>query len=406
MAPVDTAPDSFGAALRQLRERAGFTQERLAETAGLSANAISALERGERRRPYPDTIDRLATALKLTDTERAALAGAVARQRKPARSRPAGPRQLPAAVRDFTGRAGDLARLDALLDQGGTARSVLVTTITGTAGVGKTTLAVRWAHRVRDRFPDGQLYVNLRGYDPGPPAEPAAVLDGFLRALEVPADQIPPTVEQRSALFRSRTDDRRLLVVLDNARSEEQVRPLLPGSPSSMVVVTSRASLTGLAVGLGAVRVGLDLLPVRDAVALLRTVVGGDRTDAEPDAVADLVERCARLPLALQLVAQRAAARPHVPLAELAAELTDEADRLELLSCGSDEFTAVRPVFSWSYHRLATAQAHLFAVLGLHPGPDLGGEAAAALAAVSPARARRQLDDLVEAHLVERAGPD
>jgi tetratricopeptide (TPR) repeat protein/DNA-binding XRE family transcriptional regulator len=442
MGSVVVATESFPEALRRLRERAGLTQEQLAERAGLSAKAISALERGERRHPYPHTVRALATALGLTGPERAALETKVPRRGGQGRDATAPPplvrsdtvtgagagsvpaplpipRQLPAVTREFTGRVQDLARLDALLPAPGdpdddaerraaTGRrpAVTVAAIDGTPGVGKTTLAVAWAHRVRRLFPDGQMYVNLRGYDPGPPASPGEVLDGFLRALNVPAGRIPPTVAERAALFRSLVDRRRMLVVLDNANSAEQVRPLLPGSPSCRVVVTSRARLTGLAVSVGATRINLDLLPPADAVALLRGIIGPRRADGEPEAVEALAEFCARLPLALQLAGQRAAARPQVRLAELAAELSGEAQRLDVLSTGADEFTAVRPVFSWSYRNLPEAQARMFRLLGLHPGPHISTHAAACLAGTSPAAAPRLLDGLAEAHLVEHAGRD
>ncbi|MQA85329.1 MAG: tetratricopeptide repeat protein [Streptosporangiales bacterium] len=325
-----------------------------------------------------------------------------------ARSLPV-PRQLPATIPDFTGRASDLAHLDALLatgDEPGPAvgpPAVVITAIDGTAGAGKTTLAVCWAHRVKHRFPDGQLYVNLRGYDAGPPATPAEVLDGFLRALDIPPERIPDDVE---ALFRSLLDGRRTLLLLDNANSPEQVRPLLPGSPGCLALVTSRSSLSGLAVTAGAIRVSLDLLPLADAVALLRTIIGAERVDAEPDAVVDLARICARLPLALRIAGHRATARPHTRLADVVADLADEQHRLDELSIADDEPAAVRAVFSWSYRALPADQARMFRLLGLHPGPDIGNYAAAALADVDPRRARRLLDGLVEVHLLEHAARD
>lgn len=394
----------FGVELRRLRELGRLTQEQLAEKAGLSANAVSALERGERRFPYPRTVRALAVALGLDDDGLRRLRAFVPR-RGSAPEKETVPRQLPAVPRHFTGRADDLDRLNALLPLPGTEnRAVVISAIDGTAGVGKTTLAIVWAHQVRELFPDGQLYVNLRGYDPGPPAEPGEVLDGFLRALNVPITKIPPAVVERAALFRSVVDGRRVLVLLDNAGSAEQVRPLLPGSASCLVVVTSRASLTGLAVTAGAVRINLDRLPVADSVALLRAVIGPARADREPDAVVALVRLCARLPVALQLAGQRAAARPHLPLTDVAAELADET--LRLLSLGTDECTAVRPVFSWSYRALPDREASLFRLLGVHPGPDIGPAAAAALAGVGPAEARCLLDGLADAHLVEHVGRD
>jgi tetratricopeptide (TPR) repeat protein/transcriptional regulator with XRE-family HTH domain len=435
----------FGVVLRSLRGRAGLTQEQLAERAGISVKAVSALERGERRHPYPHTLGALVTALGLTPAESAALAESLPRRGRrqeagppvPPGPRPetgaragagAGlpeqttlpvPRQLPALPRGFVGRAADLAMLDGLLfparqddrqaagDPMDAGRAVVISAIDGTAGVGKTALALVWAHRVRPLFPDGQLYVNLRGYDPGPPAKPGEVLDGFLRALDVPAGKIPSATEDRAALFRSMVHDRRILVLLDNANSPEQVRPLVPGSPSCLVVITSRARLTGLTVTVGARQLGLGLLPDEDAVALLRASLGAPRAAAEPEAVAELVRLCARLPLALQIAGQRAAARPLTPLADLVAELADGTHRLEVLSGGTDEFAAVRPVLSWSYHSLPQRQAEMFGLLGLHPGPDIDAHAAAALAGIgAAAQARRLLDGLADAHLVEHAGRD
>ncbi|UJW31585.1 tetratricopeptide repeat protein [Saccharothrix sp. AJ9571] len=425
---MEVLRESFGALLRRLRERAFLTQEQLAQRAGVSAKAISALEREERRHPYPHTVLALADALGLSDDERACLEACVPRRvrrstkssapergghapGKPARIVPG---QLPSPVRDFTGRVAELTALDAVfdsMDEPGSAtapagRAVVISAISGTAGVGKTTLAVMWAHHVRAKFPDGQLYVNLRGYDPGPPATPGEVLDGFLRALDVPAAKIPPSLDDRAALFRSVVTGRCLLIVLDNANSVEQIRPLLPGSSSCMVVVTSRDKLTGLAVSVGMHRISIDRLPEKDAVALLRAIVGPDRADAEPAAVAHLAQLCDRLPLAIQIAAQRAVTRPHFALAELAAELVDADRRLEVFSLSADQFTAIRPVLSWSYRNLPEAQARLLRLLGLHPGPDVSTDAAAAMAGLAPAVARQLLDGLVEAHLIESAEVD
>ncbi|SES15115.1 NB-ARC domain-containing protein [Lentzea xinjiangensis] len=403
----------FGPALRRLRERARLTQEQLAEKAGLSVNAVSALERGERRRPYPSTVRALAEALGLDDEELRRLQALVPRRdRQPGAPPVPVPRQLPAVPRHFTGRAGDLSRLTALLppaagaEDGTRPGAVAIAVIDGTAGVGKTTLAVAWAHQVRELFPDGQMYVNLHGYDLGPPVTADAVLDGFLRALGVPITELPPTVAERAALFRSLVDGRRVLMVLDNAGDAEQVRPLLPGSGSCMVLVTSRVNLAGLAVSAGAVRINLDRLPDAEATSLLRAVVGPDRARREPAAVAELVRLCARLPLALQVAGQRAVTRPHTGLADVAGELADEERRLHLLSTGTDEYTAVRPVFSWSYHALPAGGARLFRLLGLHVGPDIGVAAVAALADVGATEARRLLDGLTDTHLIEHTGRD
>jgi DNA-binding SARP family transcriptional activator/Tfp pilus assembly protein PilF len=315
------------------------------------------------------------------------------------------PRQLPGAVAHFAGRAGELAVLSGWLDQADAAGPgvAVISAIGGTAGVGKTALAVRWGHQVADRFPDGQLYVNLRGYDPGPPVTAAEALAGFLSALGMAGPAIPDGAEERAARFRSLVAGRRVLVVLDNAREVEQVRLLLPGSPGCMVVVTSRDALTGLVARDGASRLELGLLPIGDAVALLRALVGS-RVDADPAVAVALAEQCARLPLALRVAAELAAAAPASSLRELAGELTG-LQRLDRLDAGGDPRTAVRAVFSWSYRSLEPAAARTFALLGLHPGPDFDRYAVAALAGTSAAAAGQVLAALARAYLVQPAGP-
>ncbi|MDQ3152230.1 MAG: tetratricopeptide repeat protein [Actinomycetota bacterium] len=325
------------------------------------------------------------------------------------------PAQLPGDVDVFTGRAAELTKLDRLLSTtptqtnatdaaGGGSTSVVISAVSGTAGVGKTALALRWAHRVRAGFPDGQLYVNLRGYDPDQPLSAGYVLAGFLRALGVAGADIPSEVDERAAFYRSLLDERRMLIVLDNASSVEQVRPLLPGTPSALVVVTSRDSLAGLVARHGARRLDLDLLPLEDAVALLEALIG-ERVAAKPDAAAMLAGQCARLPLALRVAAELAAARPDTPLAALVAELADEQRRLELLDAGGDPRTAVRTVFSWSYQHLPAEAARAFRLLGLHPGPDLDPYAAAALTDTSVAQTQHLLDLLARAHLIGSTSP-
>ena len=318
------------------------------------------------------------------------------------------PRELPADVQGFTGRAAELAELDQLIAGDGEPAdaalpaSVVISAVAGTAGVGKTTLAVHWAHRVRDRFPDGQLYVDLRGYDPGDPVRPADALGSFMRALGVAAPDIPDDLSERASRYRSMLDGRRMLVVLDNAAAVEQVRPLLPGTPSCAVVVTSRDSLTGLVARNGARRLDLDLLPLPDAVALLRALIGA-RVDADPGSAAALAEQCARLPLALRVAAEFAAARPDLPLAQLAGEMAREQRRLDLLQAGDDPRTGVRGVFSWSYRHLPADAARAFRLIGLHPGPDLDAYAAAALTSSTLDRSRDLLDLLARASLIQPA---
>ena len=322
-------------------------------------------------------------------------------------SSPAGvPRELPGTAAHFTGREGELAVLAGLLDRGGeeTPGTVVISAIGGTAGVGKTALAVHWAHQVADRFPDGQLYVNLRGYDPGQLVTVADALAGFLRALGVPGPDIPPEPDERAARYRSLLAGRRMLVVLDNAGSVEQVRLLLPGTPACVTVVTSRDSLPGLVARDGAVRLDLDLLPAADAVSLLRALIG-DRAGADPGAAEALAAQCCRLPLALRVAAELAAARPAIPLAGLVGELADQQRRLDLLDAGGDSRTAVRTVFSWSCRHLDPAAARMFRLLGLHPGPDLDRYAAAALTGTTVEQAGRAFGTLTRAHLTQLARP-
>jgi tetratricopeptide (TPR) repeat protein len=319
------------------------------------------------------------------------------------------PRQLPAAVWHFAGRAQELDVLSELLDQAGEAGevggAVLISAIGGTAGVGKTALAVHWAHQVADRFGDGQLYVNLRGFDPtATPVTAAAAIRGFLDALAVPPERIPASVEAQVGLYRSLLAGKRVLVVLDNARDEQQVRPLLPASPGCLVVVTSRHQLAGLVACEGAHPLTLDLLSKTDAHELLARRLGHERLAAEPQAVTELVGLCARLPLALCVVAARAATHPGLPLGLLAGELRDAQARLDLLDTG-EAASSVRAVLSWSYRSLPEPVARLFRLLGLHPGPDSTSFAAASLAGTSPGQAQELLRELVRAHLLAEPVP-
>lgn len=279
--------------------------------------------------------------------------------------------------------------------------------IAGTAGAGKTSLALRWAHQVRERFPDGQLYANLRGYDPGEPVTAREALHRFLTALGTPAQAVPEDLDAAAAHYRSLLADRHVLVVLDNVATVGQVRPLLPGSATSLVIVTSRSRLSGLAVRDGARRLTLGTLPEREAVALLRAVTAGYRPADDERELAELARLCARLPLALRIAAERAAFRPHMRLADLIADLRDESALWDALSTGDDEEAeAVRTVFAWSYRALPDHAARLFRLLGLHPGPEFGLHAATALAGLTTSRTRQLLDSLVGAHLLEQTAPD
>jgi tetratricopeptide (TPR) repeat protein len=309
-------------------------------------------------------------------------------------------------VPHFTGRASEIKTLTGMLGQAAHAGgAVVITAIGGTPGIGKTALAVHWAHQAAGRFPDGQLYVNLRGYDPGQPVPAADALAGFLSSLGVPGQDIPPEVDQRAARYRSLLAGRRMLVVLDNAGSADQVRPLLPGTPACTVVVTSRDALAGLVARDGAARLDLDVLPLDEAIALLRTLIGA-RVDAELEAAAELAGQCCRLPLALRVAAELASSRPAMPLAGLVDELADLRTRLDLLAASGDPRTQVRTVFSWSCRHLDAQEVRAFRLLGLHPGPDFESYTAAALTGATVPQARRTLDVLARAHLIQPASPD
>jgi DNA-binding SARP family transcriptional activator/tetratricopeptide (TPR) repeat protein len=312
------------------------------------------------------------------------------------------PRQLPAAVDGFAGREAELAALDELLGPPDEtrSRSPLIALIAGTAGVGKTTLATHWAHRVAGRFPDGQLYVALRGYDPsGEPVRPAAAIREFLDALQVPPHRIPDGPAAQAGLYRSLLAGRRMLVLLDNARDADQVAPLLPGAPGCLMVITSRDHLAGLVMMYGAHPLTLDLLPPDQARRLLAGRLGQDRIAAEPAAADEIVRRCAGLPLALAIVAARAAIRPAHPLGALAGDLRDTLGAL-------DHAVDVRAIFSWSYETLGDSAARLFRlVAGLHPGPDSTITAAASLAGVPVSRVRAPLAELTRASLLTEHAP-
>jgi hypothetical protein len=371
----------FGALLRTYRERGLLSQEQLGERSGLSARTIGDLERAVRR-PRGGSVRLLADALGLVESERERFedaarglspGGGPPPQPVPCLPAPAAPHQLPPDVADFVGRAELVAQLRGWLacwpdgvatKANGTA--VPVAAVSGKAGVGKSALALHVAHQLAAVFSDGQLYASLGGADVAgtAPREPAEVLGWFLRALGVDGGAVPAGLEERAALYRSRLAGRRVLVVLDDAADQAQVRPLLPGGPGCAVLITSRARLAGLA---GARLVHVDVLDTGQAVALLARIAGSGRVAAEPAAATAIVAACGWLPLAVRIAGARLAARPHWPLCRMASLLADERGRLDELAHGDLE---VRASLSLSYQALGQRQRRLFRRLGLLDAPD------------------------------------
>ncbi|MGH3200644.1 MAG: AfsR/SARP family transcriptional regulator [Streptosporangiaceae bacterium] len=310
------------------------------------------------------------------------------------------PAQLPLDAQGFSGRHDELRTLHDMLPPARAAETVPVAVISGTAGVGKTALAVRFGHQVAKHFPDGQLHINLRGRDPArPPMEPIEALGLLLVSFGMPPHRLTSSTEERAALFRSLVDGKRILVVLDDASNAAQVRPLLPGSPDCLVVVTSRNQMAGLVAAEGATLISLDVLGDTEAHEMLARRLGRERVAAEPQAADEIIAACAGLPLALSIAVGRATAgRAKRPLAQLAAELRDACNRLDALEEG-DAATDVRAVLSWSYDQLTPAAARMFRLLGLHPGPDVSLSAAASLAAISRAEAGTALRELTRTHM-------
>jgi DNA-binding SARP family transcriptional activator/transcriptional regulator with XRE-family HTH domain/tetratricopeptide (TPR) repeat protein len=311
------------------------------------------------------------------------------------------PRQLPAAARYFSGRDDVLDNLSALLKRDtDVTGGMVIAALTGMGGIGKTALAVHWAHRTADQFPDGQLFVDLHGFSPSKmPLAPSEAMYGFLSSFDVPASRIPEDLAGRVALFRSLVVGKRMLIVLDNAQDADQVRPLLPGSPGCFVLVTSRNRLTGLAASDGAHLLALGVLSETESCDLVARHLGAARVMAEPAAVSELIAWCGRLPLALCDVAARAASRPGLPLSALAAEMRDERQRLDALETG-ESATSVRMAFSLSRMRLGGLACRMFRLLGIHAGPDITVPAAASLAGVERNQAQLALVELCDEHLL------
>ncbi|MFJ6670276.1 BTAD domain-containing putative transcriptional regulator [Actinosynnema sp. NPDC091369] len=310
------------------------------------------------------------------------------------------PSQLPADIGDFVGREQAVQLIEALLR---TAQGVPVVTLAGPPGVGKTALAVHAAHKMRHFFPDGQLYVNLRGYAQGPPLSAVDVLPRFLRAQGVPPESVPLDQDEQEAMFRSRLTDQQVLLVLDNAANAEQIRPLLPGSPGCAVLVTSRDTLRGLAVSHAASNVRLDVLDRSETRALLAGMLGDDVVAAQSDAADELAELCAHLPLALRIAAANLLSRPEITIASYVEELR-AGNRLAALAVEGDERAAVHAAFDLSYTALKPELASLFRLLSLAPG-DITPDVAAALGGLTTQDARRRLDRLATANLVDNHAP-
>ncbi|HEX6685556.1 MAG TPA: NB-ARC domain-containing protein, partial [Candidatus Limnocylindrales bacterium] len=315
------------------------------------------------------------------------------------------PSQLPPDVPGFTGRGDHLKRLDELLPSGAAQGTVGVVAIAGMPGVGKTSLALHFAHQVRQRFPDGQIFVNLRGHSADGPTGTMGAVAHLLQAMGVQGHRIPVETGMAVGLYRSVLADKRVLVVLDDAATAEQVRPLLPAGASCLVLVTSRRLLTGLVVRDGAVQLELDVLDLAEARALLATILGADRIAAEPEAVSDLARACSFLPLALRVAAANLAVRPEISVAEYASALAG-GGRLEALEVDGDEPSGVRAAFDLSYHALGAEEQRLFRCFGLVPVTELTVDAAAAMTATTASVARQRLERLATAHLIGRRAVD
>jgi len=422
--PIHKSSARFGQMLRSLRTTALLSQEQLSHRSGLSVRTIRDLERGRVVLPRSGSVRLLSEALGLEGAARDRFEQS-SRWSSPAEPEPTEPRvrhlnrrpqqigpdrhfalpaQLPLDSSAFVGRCAELARLNAVCAESRRrSTAVGLVTLTGGPGVGKTYLAVHWAQQIRGAFPDGQLYLNLRGFGPSrPPLTPTQAIRGLLETLGFPPERMPESLDAQAALYRSALANRRALVLLDNARSAEQVRPLLPGAPGCLVIVTSREHLAGLVAAEGARPLPVDLLTVDDARELLARRVGVDLVDGGDGNVDEIIDGCARLPLALAILAARAAVRPRFSLGTLAAELRIHAglDAFAHL----DAVTDLRRTFSWSYDALSADAARLFRVLGRHGEPDPALEVAAAIAGLTPTRARRALAELVDGHLVVERG--
>jgi transcriptional regulator with XRE-family HTH domain len=400
----------FGGLLRQLRADAGLTQEGLAEAATLSPRSVSDLERGINLTARKETARLLADALGLAGPQRAQFE-AVARGRVPAEKPAAGDgllggsaaaatRTLPRDIASFTGRADELEQLMAELADVAPGGVVWIHAIGGMAGIGKTTLAVHAAHRLAGRFPDGQLFLPLHAHTPGQrPVDPADALTSLLLAAGIDARAIPAGLDARAGCWRDFLAGKKVLLVLDDATGHEQVRPLLPGTAGSLVLITSRRRLAALE---DAAVISLDTLPPGEAAALLARLAGRPDLGPADAGVGQITRLCGYLPLAIGMLARQLHHHPAWTTAGLAAELAAARDRLQLMHA---ENLSVAAAFGLSYRDLTAGQRRLFRRLGLHPGPDIDAYAAAALAGTSLSTARRQLEALYDQHLITEPAP-
>ncbi len=394
-----TDGESVGALLRAHRHAAKLTMEELAEASGVSARAISDMERGHSRRPQRRTLKAIIDALGLDpDDERTLLNAAAAAREIPAPRAP-GYCELPRAITDFTGRAAELAQLTALAHQGSAARPAVIAVVTAPAGLGKTALATHAARLLAGECPDGQFFVDLQGMDPDPPG-PAEALARLLKALGIAERRIPAGEAGRSELYRGTLRGRRCLIVLDNAANELQVRPLLPAGSASMVVITSRRPLAGLE---NVHRLPLAPLSAAESAELVAAIIGKSRAAAESDAVERVSELCGKLPLALRIAGNRLLSRPGWTVQHLAGRLGDEERRLATLAAGD---LHVEAAFALSYRQLTAPARTLFRRMSLLPGPDSGVPLAAVLAQSGVAGAEDLLDELVELGLLQSAYED
>ncbi|TDD60451.1 XRE family transcriptional regulator [Kribbella antibiotica] len=383
----------FGPVLRKFRKAAGLSQERLAEVSGVSAAAIKTLEAGRRRYPWTQTVGLLADGLQLSNDERAELKAAAARPK-------AGIDRLPPDVADFVGRAEQIATVSDLLTGGGQAPGVVViSAIAGMGGVGKTALAVRVARDLAGQFADGVLYVNLRGFGVGEPMTPLEALNTLLQQLGFALQRPPETAEEAAGIFRTACASRKLLVVLDNAATVEQVVPLLPGTATCAVIVTSRRALVGLP---GARPLELAVLADDEALALLVATAGAEWIETDLQTAREVVARCGSLPLAIRIAGSRLAAEPSWTVADLARRLADESARLDLFGDG------VRASIALSLAGTSAADvaaAEIFGLLGLHEGNELDLKVAARLVDRPESEVEPLLEHLVDLHLLESASP-